>query len=146
MADNDDIHDSLLAIHSRLGVIDGKATLTVRANREPILAALKELISEKPLVGQIYLLLDGKRSQRHVVDALREYGVEVHEATISRNMELAVEHGITELIDDSPGRGKVYRRDHSMEKVLSLSKNIKKWLAEAGAAVPEKPKRRKTKK
>ena len=46
MATDDEIHDSLLAIHSRLGVIDGKATLTVRANRRPILTALEELVAE----------------------------------------------------------------------------------------------------
>lgn len=141
MADETDIHDSLLAIHSRLGVIDGKATLTVRANREPILAALNELVAEKPLVGQIYLLLDGKRSQRDVMAALADHGVQKSEATISRNMEHAVEHGVAELMEDSPGRGKVYRRDHSMEKVLSLSKNIKRWLADAGKTVPGDSKR-----
>jgi len=143
MAIDDDIHDSLLAIHSRLGVIDGKATLTVRANRGPILAALKELVAERALVGQIYLLLDGKRSQRDVMAALAQHGVQVSEATISRHVERAVEHGIAEQIEDSPGRGKVYRQDHSMEKVLSLSKNVKKWLGEQGETIPEDPKKKK---
>ena len=95
------------------------------------------------MVGQIYLLLDGKRSQRDVMEALAEQGVQVSEPTISRHVERAVEHGIAELIEDSPGRGKVYRQDHSMEKVLSLSKNVKKWLGDLGATIPEKPKKRK---
>lgn len=145
MATDDDIHDSLLAIHSRLGLIDGKTTLTVRANRGPILNALKELVVEKPLVGQIYLLLDGKRSQREVRVELVQHGITVSEATVSRHVERAVEHGIAELIEDSPGRGKVYRQDHGMEKILGVSRNVRKWLGEQDKTIPEKPKKKRTK-
>ncbi len=140
MTTDEDIHDSLVAIHSRLGLIDGKATLTVRANRGPIIAALKDLVAEKPLVGQIYLLLDGKRSQREIRAKLAEHGINVHEATVSRHVEKAVEHGIAELLEDSRGRGKLYRQDRNMEKILGLSRNVRKWLAEQGEAVPEEAK------
>jgi DNA-binding transcriptional ArsR family regulator len=140
VASDEDIHDSLVAIHSRLGLIDGKATLTVRANRGPIIAALRELVTEKPLVGQIYLLLDGKRSQRDIRDDLAQRGVDVHEATVSRHIDKAVDHGIAELLEDSRKRGKIYRKDANMEKILGLSKNVRKWLAEQDKIVPEEAK------
>jgi DNA-binding transcriptional ArsR family regulator len=140
LATDEDIHDSLVAIHSRLGLIDGKATLTVRANRGPILAALEDLVNEKPLVGQIYLLLDGKRSQREIKEELANHGVDVSEPTVSRHVERAVEHGIAELREDSAKRGKVYRKDPNMEKILGLSKNVRKWLAGQKEVVPDEPK------
>lgn len=141
MATDDDIHNSLTAIYSRLGVIDGKATLTVRAYRDPILQALEELIGDKPLVGQIYLLLDGKRSQREIRLRLSDYGIDKSEATISRHVERAVDHGIAELVEESGSSGKIYRREANMEKILALSKNVRKWLTAKDQVVPEEKNR-----
>lgn len=146
MVSNDDIHNELVAIHARLGVIDGKESLHVRANRGPILDALEELIRKKPLVGQIYLVLDGTGTQREVVTSLAEHGIKAHESTISRNLGEAVDNGIAELRDDAEQRGKIYRRETNIESILNLSKNIGEWLKEEGETVPEtkKPKKRTT--
>lgn len=146
MALEDDIHEELVAISARLGLIDGKTTLNVRANRDPILATLKGLVDKKPQLGQIYLLLDGKRSQHDLVLALRALGISTGDATVHRHLDTAIEHGIAELVIDRKGAGNAYRKDPTMESVLSLSKNIRKWLEAAGETLPPKARKAKAKK
>lgn len=140
MSTNEEIHEALTAIYSRLGVIDGKATLTVRANRKLILAALEELVAKYSPLGQIYLLLDGKRTQTEIGHALKKLDLPDSHATVSRRIEIAVEHGIAELVPDR-GPGNVYRQDPIMESVLSLSKNIRGWLEKAEDPFPPAPRR-----
>lgn len=140
MATDEEIHEALTAIHSRLGVIDGKATLTVRASREPILAALKDLVAKHSPLGQIYLLLNGKRTQTEIGQELKKLGLPDSHATVSRRIDIAVEHGIAELVL-AQGLGNVYRQDSVMESVLSLSKNIREWLEKSGEPFPPAPRR-----
>lgn len=135
---NDDrrIENALNAIHSRLGAIEGKVTLGVRADHDRYLEALKEIIREQPLIGQIYLLLDGARSQRDVHQELQRAGINVGEMTVHRRMNKIEEHGLADLSDTAEGAERVLRKDPAMESVLSLTKNIGKWLTDEGEIVP----------
>lgn len=138
----DEIHRAILAIYSRLSTIDGKVTLVARADRDRILDALREVVTKSPRLGQIYLLLDGKRNQRQIGEALEGIGVMVSEATISRDMsDLAGEHGVADLVKS--GNDRVYRKNREMEQTLNLSKNMRKWLKEAGESIPTSKQTRK---
>lgn len=133
MATDDELQEALLAIHSRLGVIEGKVNVVARADRERILEGTEATIRKQPLIGQIYLLLDGKRTQKEIAEKLTELGIATSQPTVSRRMsEMETEHGLADLV-----RRGVYRRDRGMDKVLNLSKNIPKWLEEEGQMVPE---------
>lgn len=136
-----DIHNALLAIHSRLGTIEGKINLVARAEREQILTVLEVVIRSDPLLGQIYLLLDGLRSQREIVDALSGYGIAVSQATVSRRMDLLVmEYG---LADDVGREGaRVLGKNRAVEDVLNLTARTRRWLADLGQPVPEAASRR----
>lgn len=72
----EDLHNALAAIHSRLGTIEGRVTLIARAERKQLLEALEKLVREKPLVGQIYLALDGFQNQNEVFRSLTEAGIQ----------------------------------------------------------------------
>lgn len=133
MPSDEEIHSALLAIHSRLGSVEGKVNLVARANRPGLLADLEELVAKAPLIGQIYLLLDGKRSQQDVLAALTAAGITTSQQTVSRRMgEMETDHGIADLVKLG-----TYRRDAQMEQILNLSKKIRKWLFDAGHVVPE---------
>lgn len=141
VATDDEIQNALLAIHSRLGTIEGKINLVARAEREELLRVLEETIRKYPLVGQIYLLIDGSRSQKEVVDELQRLRVSVSQATVSRRMtELVREYGIA----DPVGEGAVLRKDRAAEDMLNLSARVKRWLGEGGHTVPEQPRRRRS--
>lgn len=135
MALDEEIQNALVAIHSRLGTIEGKVTLMARADRERVLKVLEEVVRRTVLVGQIYLVLNGKRTQREVRAELSVYGINTSEATISRRMaEMATEHGIADLV--RAAGAKVYRKNREMEDVLNLSKNMRSWLEDESAIVP----------
>jgi hypothetical protein len=123
MTSDDEIHSALLAIHSRLDVIEGKVTVVARADRGKLLDAFREAVDKQPLIGQIYLALDGKKNQDEIVAEL-----DSSPATVSRRMtEMNREYGMIELVKGE-GRGKIYRHNREMESVLHLTANIRKWL------------------
>jgi DNA-binding transcriptional ArsR family regulator len=141
MADDRTIENALYAVHSRLGVIEGKVNLVARAEREQLLTLLEKTVRKDPLLGQIYLLLDGNRTQKEVHEMLVAAGVDVSQPTVSRRMTLMeTEHGIADLVQG--GNTKVYGKDAAMEKVLNLTKSIRKWLEMEKAVLPEQPTRR----
>jgi hypothetical protein len=141
--DDDEIQNALLAIYSRLGTVEGKVTLNARADRERLIPILEAKIRKTPLIGQIYLALDGKRNQVEVQAKLEAHGITTTGATISRRLtEMSTEYGIADEVP-TPGAGKTYRRDRAMEDILNLSKRTEDWLKSEGAVAPkEAPKRR----
>jgi hypothetical protein len=136
------IHNALTAIHSRLGTIEGRVTLIARAERKSILASLEEAVRKKPLLGQIYVALDGERNQRAVFEALTAAGIETSEMGVSRTMgNMHTEMGIIELV--AVGSSKVFRKGDESEAILNLSRNIRDWLKDAGEPDPVPPPGRK---
>jgi hypothetical protein len=137
----EEITNALNAIHSRLGVIEGKVNLVARAHRQSSLEDVEAAVRAKPLLGQIYLLLDGLRTQTQVHEKLAELGIVTSLMGVSRAMEkLETEYGIADLV--SSGSGKIFKKDVESERVLNLSTNIRRWLAAESAVVPDDPQRR----
>jgi hypothetical protein len=118
-----EIHSALLAIYSRLDVIEGKVTVIARANRDELLEGLEKAIAADPILGRIYLALDGRKNQGQITKDLGS-----SEPTISRRLvKMSRDYGIVEVAAEASG-GKVYRHNKEMEEVLHLSSNVKKWL------------------
>jgi DNA-binding transcriptional ArsR family regulator len=139
--ESDPLHDDLLAIHSRLGAIEGKVNLLARVDRPQFLELLRATIKNQPLIGQIYLALDGIRTQGEVIEYLTGFGIDTSAPTVSRRLgEMEREHGMIDLIKG--GNSKVYGKDPTSEKILNLSANIRKWLAADSEKVPEKQQKR----
>ncbi|MFL5833455.1 MAG: hypothetical protein ACJ76B_05705 [Solirubrobacterales bacterium] len=144
MPDDEHIHRDLLAIYSRLGVIEGKVNVLTRVDRDRHKEELEGIIAKQPLIGQIYLLLDGKRTQTEILEALQRNDIETSAMSVSRLLrDMETEHGMTRLVKG--GRTKVYGREPEMAKLLNLTANVTTWLEGAGKIVPDKPKRRQRK-
>ncbi len=141
----DPVHADLLAIHSRLGVIEGKVNLVARAERASLLELLKNAVASKPLIAQIYLVLDGNRTQTAILNELAKYGIETSTFSISsRVQEMERDHGMIVLVKG--GGSKIYAKDSEMEKMLNLSKTMREWLTAAGEVIPEPAKKRRRRK
>jgi DNA-binding transcriptional ArsR family regulator len=124
-----EIHSALLAIHSRLDVIEGKVTVIARAERDKLLVELEQVVKANPIVGRIYLALDGKRNQDQLVKDLHS-----SKPAISRWLaKMSREHGIVEVAREQAG-SKIHRQNNEMEEVLHLSAKIRRWLGEAEKA------------
>jgi len=140
MPTEEDINNALLAIHSRLGVIEGKVSLVARAHKDQNLSEIEAAVRNKPLLGQIYLLLDGSRSQTDIHEELTEFGIITSAMGVSRAMkDLETQYGMADLV--SATGSKVFRKDPGSERVLNLSVKIRKWLVEEGKTIPERPQR-----
>ena len=134
MTTNEEIHDALMVIDSRLRTIDGKVNLLARANREPLLDALGTIIVARPIIGQIYLLLDGVRNQEEVTAELVAAGVKTSKSAVSRwLMDMHSEHGLVERVPTT-GPGKTYRKNSELEHALNLTKKVEKWVADGAKA------------
>lgn len=143
MADNENIDSILLAIHSKLGVIEGRVNLVARAERAQLLEILGAVVRHQPLIGQLYLLLNGVRTQKDLREVLDSFGIPSSRSTVSRRIEeMEKELGIADVVEIT--NATVHRRDPTMEKILNLAANVRKWLAEEGAVVPDEPARRRS--
>lgn len=127
-----------MVIDSRIRTLDGKVNLVARANRDPLLEALEKIIRAKPMIGRIYLLLDGARNQRDLVDALEAAGTKSSQQAIGRWLDLMhTEHGLIERVPgDKPG--KTFRKSAELDRALNLSPKVQKWVTEADAASPKR--------
>jgi hypothetical protein len=135
---NEQIHDALMVIDSQLRMVDGKVNLIARANRGPLLKALEEVVTKKPMVGRIYLLLDGSRNQDEIVAELKHAGVGGSPAAVSRYLtDMQGEHGLVERVPDT-GRGKTFRKNRELEQILNLTKKIEGWLGDIETDEPKK--------
>lgn len=142
---DEEIQNALLAIHSRLGTIEGKLNLVARSEREQVLTVIQEAIQRAPLLAQIYLLLDGARTQSDIVAVLNDKGVSTSTATVSRRMaDLVTEYGLADEVSRS--NGLVLRKNKGADDVLNLTRKMRKWLDELGATNPEPPTRRRRRK
>jgi arginine repressor len=84
----------------------------------------------------MYLLLDGQRTQRRILDELGRYSIQASQPTVSRRMdEMSSEYGIADLVIG--GNSKVYRKNREMEDVLNLSKRVREWLESTGRTIPQ---------
>ncbi len=139
--DDDALHADLLAIHSRLGVIEGKVNLVARAERDEFLSLIEKTVRAQPLVGQLYLLLDGERSQKQMLEMLTDQGVATSKVSIWRRIsEMETEHGMAKLIQG--GAVMIHAKDPEMEKLLNLTKKVREWLADMDETIPEPIKKR----
>jgi hypothetical protein len=143
--DDEAIHADLLAIHSRLGLIEGKVNLVARAERDEFLALIEKTVRAQPLVGQLYLLLDGQRSQKQMLEMLTAQGVTTSKVSIWRRIsEMETEHGMAKLVQG--GAAMIHAKDPEMEKLLNLTKKVGEWLADLGEVIPVPVKKRRRKK
>jgi hypothetical protein len=146
VAEGDPTHADLLAIHSRLGVIEGKVNLVARAERDALRKLLEAEIRKHPESGQIYLLLDGERTRQDIHKLMNEYGIAISDITVWRRIkDMETEHGIVRLVGGA-GNSLVYNRDPETEKLLNLAAKIREWLKDEGQVIPEKAKRPRKKK
>lgn len=131
MTTNEEIHQALMVIDSRIRTLDGKVNLVARANRGPLLDALETIIRAKPMIGRIYLLLDGVRNQKDLVDALETAGTKTSQQAIGRWLDLMhTEHGLIERVpSDKPG--KTFRKSAELDRALNLTPKVEKWVTEA---------------
>lgn len=123
MTTNDDLHEELVGIRTRLDLIEGRVLLTARAQKQLHLDELREEVEAQPLIAKCYLALSSPMSQRDLAAA-----VSVHEGTVSKLIpKLYRGLGIIQPARGS-GPGNHWSRTPDYEYVLNLEYHMTEWL------------------
>lgn len=116
-------------MRARLEGIEHRQEMLVRAHADEILETLWTYIDKDEMLGAVYLLVDGKRTQQDIVEALRKTGLSASQPTVSRKLaKLNVELGLVE-IGDRDAAGTVYMKSE-LDRILHLTPKVEKRLAE----------------
>jgi hypothetical protein len=103
-------NNALLSIYSRLGVIEGKVNLVARAHKQSSLEDIEQAVRKTPLLGQIYLLLNGSRTQTEILEELSTFSIRTSAMGVSRALKkLETEYGMADPV--KAGTARVFRKD-----------------------------------
>jgi DNA-binding transcriptional ArsR family regulator len=130
MKDSDTIFNELRTIRSRVESIEKTQEVLVRAERDKILAEILPAFQADAALGQVYLLVDGRRGQREISALLIATGTRgASESTVSRKLEVLSEMDLVELTDRTAA-GNIYAKT-SIDRLLKLTRNVERILQKA---------------
>jgi hypothetical protein len=131
MAD-DDTFNQIRLIRSRLESIEHSQEVLVRVEAPMIWASIEEAFGQDPALADVFLLVDGIRTQSQIVAALRAAGAAVvSDATVSRKVtRLREELHIIEVVV-SPGQGIVHAKSR-LDRILGLTARTQAWKRRQG--------------
>lgn len=110
-------------IRFQLEEIQATQRLWVWDRMDELLAKFKSFFAKHADLRDIYLAIDGRRTQGELVEAFKDAGKPMSEPTMTRRIEILRDAGLIERTG-TESRGKVYRKNPNVEKILQLSKRI----------------------
>jgi hypothetical protein len=124
-----DAYAELRSMRARLEGIEHRQEMLVRAHSDEILTAIWSYIDLDETLGEVYLLVDGKRTQQDIVAALKQKGLSASQPTVSRKLaKLNVELGLVE-IGDRDAAGIVYVKS-DLDRILHLASKVERRVAD----------------
>jgi DNA-binding transcriptional ArsR family regulator len=129
MPESLDAFAELRSMRARLEGIEHRQEMLVRAHSSEILSAIWTYIDADETLGEVFLLVDGKRTQQDIASALKAKGLSASQPTVSRKLtKLNVELGLVE-IGDRDAAGTVYAKS-DIDRILHLTSKIERRLAD----------------
>ena len=121
MSETPETAGDIQKIRYHVSVIEDSQMLLVRLNSDRLLKDFEELFSEKPILAQIYLQIDGSRTQAEILASMQDAGFEISQSTLSRRMRDLRDALLIEEIATQNG-GVIHAKNPVVEKALQLSK------------------------
>jgi hypothetical protein len=116
-------------MRARLEGIEHRQEMLVRAHSDEILKAIWSYIDGDATLGEVFLLVDGKRTQQNIVAALKQKGISTSQPTVSRKLSnLSTELGLVEIAGRNAA-GTVYTKS-DLDRILHLTNKVERRLAE----------------
>lgn len=129
MPESLDAYAELRSMRARLEGIEHRQEMLVRAHRDEILDEIWRYIDGDPLIGEVYLLVDGDRTQQDIVAALKQKGIgPASQPTVSRRLsKLMNELGLVEISERDASGAALRKSD--LDKILNLTPKVERRLA-----------------
>lgn len=130
MADYD-VYKEIRFLRDRVQAIDHKQEVLIRAQRAAIETEVLSAMRADPKLARVYVNVDGKRTQKEIVDVLGATGKAMSQPTVSRRMDvLSGELAVIELVDRTR-LGDVYAKS-AVDRILRLTPKVERLLREVG--------------
>jgi hypothetical protein len=126
MPETPDSAEEIKKIRFRLDSIESTQEVILRHNSREYLDEILKLFANDSELRQVYLAIDGRRTQAEIVTYLVDSGVKISQPTASRRMTVLAEEGLIEEIAVGPSGGVIWRRKDVIERVLRLSKALER--------------------
>lgn len=124
-------------MRARLEGIEHRQEMLVRAHADEILQTIWDFIDKDAMLGEVFLLVDGKRTQLDIVAALKQKGISASQPTVSRKLtKLNIELGLVE-IGDRDAAGTVYTKSE-LDRILHLTPKVERRLNDLRKAKSKK--------
>jgi Fic family protein len=132
MSDTLETFSEIRQIRMRIEAIEHTQEVLIRAHREAIEKDIWEQMDRDSILAQVYLLVDGHRSQKDIVEAMREQGAAgASEPTVSRRLVKLCEMHFIELVDRTKS-GNIYKRT-AIDRILGIARKLEKRRAKTAA-------------
>jgi DNA-binding transcriptional ArsR family regulator len=129
MPESLDAYGELRAMRARLEGIEHRQEMLVRAHREEILAEIWRYIDSDATIGEVYLLVDGNRTQKEIVAELARQGRALDKSTVSRKFKkLMNDLGLVEVVERDASGASLRKSD--IDRILNLTPKVERRLAE----------------
>lgn len=111
-------------IRFKIESIEGTQQLLLRSRAAEIRGEiLSEVFAKHARLAEVYLAVDGKRSQVEIVEALQAAGLRISQPTVSRRLQVLMAEKLVEEVEAGP-RGIILRKKDVVERGLKLSKYL----------------------
>ena len=125
MPETPETADDIRTIRYKIESIETTQHLLLRERRPQLLEDILGLFDSVDKLTDVYLAVDGSRSQADIIQHLNASGMTVSQPTISRRMTTLEEEGLIEKLDVGE-RGVLWRKKQVVEKVLRLSYHLRR--------------------
>lgn len=131
MADTLEVFGEIRQIRMRIEAIEHTQEVLIRAQREAIEKEIWERMDGDDVLAEVFLLVNGHRSQRDIAEAMQAQGTATaSEATVSRKLAvLGNELHLVELTNHSRS-GKTYKRT-ATDRILGIGRKLERRRAKA---------------
>ena len=131
MASSDDdfaeLFNQVRSINSRVLSIERTQEMLVRAQAQKIVEPFLEKLTTDPVIGWVYLAVDGTKSQNDISEDLRKQGHAASAPTISRKLDELEKDWHLIVLKDRTKSGKLYDKGAG-ERILGLSRQVARAL------------------
>lgn len=115
--------DDIRTIRYKIESIETTQHLLLRERAPQLLEQILALFADTDKLADVYLAVDGRRSQADILDYLKASGVSVSQPTVSRRMATLEEEGLIEKVGVGT-RGVLWNKKEVVENVLRLSQRL----------------------
>lgn len=126
MTETLDTANEIKTIRYKIDSIEGTLRLMLRKDAAPLMEIILELFKKDAILAPIYDALDGDRAQKEVADFVQANGTPCNEMAVSRKVSVLEEAGLIEKTPKTKSGGIVWVKTPSVERVLRLTKKLKK--------------------